>query len=197
MTVRGVHRIIGITMLLPFVGWAITGFIFFVKPGYGGAYESLSVKTYPLEQPLQIAPQPDWREFRVLKTILGVHVLVRTESGWQHLVPDTLAAAPPPTDAQIQTLVTDAFTTHADRYGRIRQVTGTSVETDTGARITLDWNRLSLAQRGRDTERIDALYRVHYLQWTGSPVIDKVLGFVGLTMIIVLTLLGARLAFRR
>jgi hypothetical protein len=197
MTVRRVHRIVGITMLLPFVGWAITGLIFFVKPGYGGAYEGLSVKTYPLEQPLEIVPQPDWREFRVLRTILGTHLLVRTESGWRHLQPDTLAAAPPPGEAQIQALVADAFTAHAERYGRISRVSGTAVETDTGARVTVDWNRLSLAQRGRDTDRIDAIYRVHYLQWTGSSAIDKVLGFIGLAMVIMLTALGARLAFQR
>ena len=36
MTIRRVHRMIGVTMLLPFVGWAMTGFIFFVKPGLRG-----------------------------------------------------------------------------------------------------------------------------------------------------------------
>ena len=63
--------------------------------------------------------------------------------------------------------------------------------------VTFDWNRLSLQQRGRDTDRIDLLYKVHYLQWTGQKTADKVLGLAGLTLLIVLTLLGARLAFRR
>jgi hypothetical protein len=197
MTVRRIHRVIGITMLLPFLGWASTGFIFFIKPGYGGAYDALAVKTYDLDPALVVVPQPGWQEFRVLKTILGTHVLARTETGWKHLRPETFDAAPPPSDAQIQALVADAMTAHAERYGSIRRITGNAVETSTGARVTLDWNRLSLAQRGRDTDRIDALYRVHYLQWTGSPHIDKVLGFMGLTLLVALTVLGARLAFGR
>ena len=49
MTLRKLHRLVGIVMLLPFVGWAITGAIFFIKPGYGGAYEALAIKTYPIE----------------------------------------------------------------------------------------------------------------------------------------------------
>ena len=40
------------------------------------------------------------------------------------------------------------------------------------------------------------MYRVHYLQWTGVGALDKVLGFAGLTMMIALTALGARLALR-
>lgn len=197
MTVRRLHRIIGIAMLLPFVGWAITGFIFFVKPGYADAYESLAVKTYPLEQPLTIAPRPEWRELRVVRTILGTHLLARTDSGWAHLDSATLRPAAPPDDAKMRTLMGDTLADNAARYGRVVSVQGTSVETDTGARVTLDWNRLQLQQRGRDTDRIDALYRVHYLQWTGVASVDRILGFVGLTLLLVLTAVGARLAFRR
>jgi uncharacterized iron-regulated membrane protein len=42
MRVRNLHRIIGIALLLPFFGWAITGMVFFIKPGYAGAYEILT-----------------------------------------------------------------------------------------------------------------------------------------------------------
>ncbi len=57
--------------------------------------------------------------------------------------------------------------------------------------------RLSLRQRGRDTERIDLLYRIHYLQWTGIPNLDRLLGALALTFVLALTLLGLRLALRR
>jgi len=60
--------------------------------------------------------------------------------------------------------------------------------------VRLDWNRLSLQQRGSDTALIDALYRVHYLQWTGVAALDQILGLLGLGLLIVMTLLGARLA---
>jgi hypothetical protein len=196
MTVRRLHRLIGITLLLPFLGWAVTGFVFFIKPGYGSAYEALSVKTYPLDQPLAVQGQSGWLEVRVVKTILGTHLLVRTTEGWRHLQPETFAPAADITEAQLRTLVTDALTAHPDRYGTVTRVSGNTVETSTGARVTLDWNRLALQQRGHDTDRIDALYRVHYLQWTGLPAVDKVLGLVGLSLLIALTALGARLAFR-
>ena len=42
MRARILHRIIGIALLLPFFGWAITGMVFFIKPGYAGAYEILT-----------------------------------------------------------------------------------------------------------------------------------------------------------
>ena len=197
MTVRRLHRAIGIAMLLPLVGWALTGFVFFIKPGYGGAYESLAVKTYPLDEPMNIPPHPEWREVRLLKTIVGTHLLVRSDAGWSHLDARTLQPTAPPAEATIRALVADAIASRTERYGRVARITGNAVETDTGARITLDWTRLSLMQRGRDTDRIDALYRVHYLQWTGSAAIDKVLGFLGLTMVIALSLVGARLAIRR
>jgi hypothetical protein len=49
---------------------------------------------------------------------------------------------------------------------------------------------MSLQQKGRDTDRIDRLYRIHYLQWTGVKSIDRVVGFVGDCLALVLTSLG-------
>ena len=80
-------------MLLPLVGWCVTGFVFFIKPGYEGAYELLQPKTYPLDGPLAITPDPSWLELRYLKTIIGNHLLVRTAQGWLALplAPPSLA----------------------------------------------------------------------------------------------------------
>ena len=72
-----------------------------------------------------------------------------------------------------------------------------TVTTDTGVVVTVDWNRMSLQQTGKDTKRIDTLYRLHYLQWTGIKSIDRILGVTGITLVLVLTGLGACLAFRR
>jgi len=46
------HKIIGLVLILPMLGWTFTGLIFFIKPGYKGAYEQLALKTYPLEKNL-------------------------------------------------------------------------------------------------------------------------------------------------
>ena len=204
MTSRRLHRIVGVLLMLPMIGWALTGFVFFVKPGYGGAYEMLAVKTYPLEgaAPIGLGPATQaelrsWLEYRVLKTVLGDHLLVRTPAGWQQLDPTTLQPRPMPQVDAVRELVADAFSANPQRYGRISQVTDNVVITSTGVEVTLDWNGLGLQQRGRDTDRIDRLYKVHYLQWTGVKQIDRVLGLAGLSLVVVLTLLGASLAFRQ
>jgi hypothetical protein len=183
-------------MLLPFIGWAITGAIFFIKPGYGAAYEAIAVKSYPLESVVTLPSNPAWLEVRFLKTVLGEHLLVRTSSGWKHLDPKTLDERPAPAEPELRVLMTDAFTANPERYGHIVSVDATSVITDTGARVTLNWTRLALSQRGRDTDRIDGIYKIHYLQWTGNEGVDKVLGAVGLVLILVLSALGVSLLVR-
>lgn len=99
------HRLLGIVLLLPMLGWAGTGLVFFVKPGYDAAYGELKVRDVP---PAGTRP-----------------------------------AAP---------------------------------------------------ERG---PLVDALYRAHYLQWTGYRFLDRVLGVAGLAALVTLTALGARLAFGR
>lgn len=196
MTTRGVHRVLGLVMLLPLAGWAVTGAIFFIKPGYAGAYEPLSVKTYRLDTSLAVDGNALWREARFVKTILGEHLLVRTTNGWRHLNPRSLDERPVPAERELRELIADAFSANPARYGQIVSMAGNVATTNTGVRVTLDWNRLSLSQRGPDTDRIDALYKIHYLQWTGIAAVDKVLGAVGLALILVLSGLGARLFFR-
>ena len=197
MKTRSLHRILGLVMLLPLTGWAITGAAFFIKPGYAGAYEMLQVKTYPLEANITVQADPSWIEVRLLKTIIGEHLLVRTTSGWLHLEPFTMRPQTEPSAEEIHALVTDAFSTNPSRYGQISTIEGTTVTTDTGIRIELDWSRLALTQRGKDTDRIDLLYKIHYLQWTGVKTIDKVLGALGIILVILLSGLGARLFFNK
>ncbi len=197
MTTRSLHRVIGLVMLLPLVGWAVTGAIFFLKPGYSGAYELLQVKTYPLEGKIAAQTDPSWVEARFVKTILGEHLLVRTARGWTHLDPRNLQPMPEPSVDDISALVTDAFSLNPERYGQLASINGNNITTSTGVRIELDWNRLALSQAGKDTERIDALYKIHYLQWTGVKSVDTVLGALGVLLVLTLSLLGARLFFTR
>ncbi len=184
-------------MLLPLLAWAITGAIFFIKPGYGGAYESLVIRTYPLTTTVSVPPSADLREVRFVKTVLGDHLIARWASGWSQLDPVTLQTRPAPTEADIRALLADAFTANPARYGEFSSVDGSTITTSTGVTITLDWNRLSLSQRGRDTDRIDAIYRVHYLQWTGIESVDKILGGLGLFFLVALSAFGVRLLVRR
>jgi len=197
MTTRTLHRVIGIILLIPFVCWALTGLVFFIKPGYAGAYEVLTPKLYPLNNQLHVSEEPNWLEVRYLRTILGDHLLVRTESGWMNLNPNDKRPWRAATEEETRKLVQDAISVNPNRYGHVVLVNGDTVTTDTGVAITIDWNRMSLQQTGKDTKRIDSLYRIHYLQWTGVKSIDRIVGFVGITLVLVLTGLGACLAFRR
>src|SRR6476620_3873136 len=164
MRTRSVHRVIGIVLLIPFVCWAITGLVFFVKPGYSGAYEVLTPRWYLINKPIVISEEPNWLEVRYLRTILGDHLLVRTESGWMNLNPNDKRPRPTATDEETRKLVQDAFSSNLQRYGQIVSINGNSVTTSTGVVVTIDWNRMSLQQTGNDTKWIDRLYRVHYLQ---------------------------------
>lgn len=197
MRARTLHRIIGIVLLLPFFGWALTGFIFFLKPGYEGAYELLSPKFYPLTSQAAVTPQPDWLEMRQVRTVLGDHLLVKTASGWSNLDPTTQQPRNPPSETELQSLLKEAFVVNPQRYGEIASVNGLTVSTSTGVEVTLDWKRMSLQQKGKDTDRIDWLYRIHYLQWTGYKTFDRVVGMTGIILVLSLTSLGLWLALRR
>src|SRR5262245_45672100 len=167
MRARKLHRIIGIILLIPMVCWALTGLVFFFRPGYAGAYEVLTPKLYPINNQLQISEEKNWLEVRYLRTILGDHLLVRTESGWTSLNLNDKQPRSVPGEEETRKLVQDAFTVNPERYGQIVSVHGDTVNTSTGIVVTVDWNRMSLQQTGRDTNHIDSLYRIHYLQWTG------------------------------
>jgi hypothetical protein len=197
MRVRVFHRIIGIVLLLPFFGWAVTGIIFLIKPGYEGAYEVLSLKTYPLDGAVPVRPDPAWPEFRYFRTVLGDHLVARTDSGWLHLNPADGKPRGAPAGDEIRLLLEDAFSANTCRYGSVSAVSGDTAVTDTGVKITMDWKRLYLQQRGRDTERIDLLYKVHYLQWTGFRSADRIIGLIGIVLVLALTILGAALAIKR
>lgn len=195
ITTRSLHRVIGLVMLLPFIGWALTGAFFFLKPGYAGAYEILQVKTYPIENNIALQPDPSWTEIRLIKTALGEHLLAKTAKGWINLDPQTRTPKPEPSADDLEALLVDAFSSNPGRYGKVVSISGRRATTDTGVQIQLDWNRLSLSQTGKDTDRIDALYKIHYLQWTGIAGVDKILGALGLVLVLGLSLLGARLFF--
>lgn len=196
LKIRTLHRRLGLVMLLPLLGWAATGLIFFLKPGYDGAYEMLPIKTYPLTEQFAFTPDASWLEVRCLKTVLGNHLLVRTTRGWQHLDAATLKPREKPSAEDIRQLLHDAFTQNPARYGQVSSLTELSALTSTNIQVSLDWQRLSLQQKGPDTERIDRLYKIHYLQWTGVKWLDRVLGMTGLVLVTALSLLGIWLRYR-
>ena len=194
---RKFHKIIGLIMVLPFIAWTITGIFFFVKPGYKEAYQALEVKTYSLQTAISVQPRSDWLAFEWRRSILGDHLLVKTDAGWQQLDPITLDNRDLPTQKEVELLVNDAMTTDKSRYGKIISIKDNQIMTENDVAINLNWQRLSLSQKGRDTDFINQMYKIHYLQWTGVDSIDRIMGVVGLAMVLMLALIGVKLAFAR
>ncbi len=191
---RKVHRLFGALLLLPFLGWASTAMIFFLKPGYGPAYEIPAVLTYPLGPCEPVRLEPGLVEARLLRTVLGVHLLARDEQGWRHL---HLDGTPwPYADVQARRLLDDTFA-NRPRYGRVAEIAAGEARTETGIRLHLDWNQLSVYQEGPDTDRLQWAYRIHYLQFTGFKAFDRVVGLLGLCILLALAFTGARLLFKR
>ncbi len=190
MNLRKTHKIVGVVLAIPLLGWALTGIVFLTKPGYAGAYEQLAITTYPLVQTFSLKPLVNWHEARLVRTVLGYHLLLAGNGRTAHLDPQSFEARPLPTDADIKRLVYDAIGANSQRYGEIVAVDGGMVTTSTGVEIKLDWPNLSLAQAGRDTRLIDALYKIHYLQWSGRSFPDALLGVAGIVLLLSLTGLG-------
>jgi hypothetical protein len=193
MTSRKVHRLIGLILILPMFGWTITGVIFFIKPGYKGAYEQLTLKTYPLDTKLAINPDENWSEVKLIKTILGHHLLVKSSGKNEHLDPFTLKAKEMPTSSQYKLLLEDALLKNKERYGDVTSIVGKDASTSTGIEIKLDWVNLRLSQQGNDTKLINILYKTHYLQWSPFKFFNLILGVLGLFLLLTLTILGIRL----
>ncbi len=191
------HRLIGIILLLPFLAWSATGVFFLVRPGFAEAYERIPVRQYSLSQNLPVALQPDWRELRYFRSVLGEHLVVQTEAGWQHLHGDTGQPWPLPNATDLTRLLEDAFSFNPDRYGNIVTFDGNQARTDTGVNVNIAWDTLSISQNGRDSRWIDRIYSIHYLEWTGYYWTDRILGLGGLALLIYMTYTGALLAFGR
>ncbi len=193
---KQLHKYLGWLMLLPFIAWAITGVFFFIKPGYQEAYASLAVKQYPLQQSYYMAGNPNWQEVRLLRSVLGDHLLVKANDKWQQLDPHSLTPIAKPSQSQVRKLVEDAMQSNPERYGDIASIDGLNITTTTDVRITLNWQQMSLYQQGEDTDFINQMYQIHYLQWTGIKPVDKVLGIVGLGLVLLLAGVGLWLSLR-
>jgi len=184
-------------MLLPFIAWAVTGVFFFFKPGYDKAYQPLTIKTYPTVRQVKFPEDNNWLEVRQFKTVLGEHLLVNDSQSWQQLSIVDFTTLDTLTKQQITLLIEDAISEERQRYGNIISVNELVATTDTGVEITLAWPQMTLRQVGQDTQFINTMYNIHYLRWTGVESLDKVLGVIGLALVVILAVIGTVLTFKR
>jgi hypothetical protein len=190
MKIENVHKKIGIVMLIPLLLWAVTGLVFLTKPGYEDAYIQLEPKHYKIEREVRLPQASQWNQVKILRTILGYHLIVSNDGQWIHLDPFTFNERPHPTKDEMAVLINDAISTNKKRFGNIVEIEENIVTTDTDVQITLEWHTLKLHQSGRDTRLINTLYKIHYLQWLGSPTLDKIFGVIGLVGLVALTIFG-------
>ena len=196
MITRKQHRLLGGILLLPFIAWSLTGIFFLVRPAYEQAYSVLLPKAYAADE-VNISAEPQWQEMRLLKTVLGQHLLVKQEGRWQQLDPDSLEVRAAPIEEDLTKFVEDAISQDTQRYGELLPGESYPFYTSTGVTITVNWDSLSLYQQGADTRWIDRIYSSHYLQWTGIALVDTILGVAGLFLLLLMTITGSAMLLRR
>lgn len=193
MKSKRIHRIIGLLLVLPVVGWTFTGIVFFIKPGYQAAYDQLSVKTYPLDKSFVIPESKEWTEVRLLKTIIGYHLLVKTDNGFHHLDPITFQPKEIPKASELISLFNDSFSHKPERYGDVITSDDFKAKTSKGVEVSLNWEQLTMWQKGEDTKLINTLYKIHYLQWTPFKELNQYMGIIGLILLMTLTVFGLKI----
>lgn len=192
-----VHRWLAIVLAVLLVVWSLTGLLFHLKPGWGRAYDMLSVERHdrPLAletlQPVAAIHTVDGApiiKLELFDSAKGPLYRARTQTG------SALFDARTGTQLLLSQedawlLATDAISRSSERaaYGEPAE---TSVTNDTiklvmsgGPVLLVGRNDARISQRGSDTDRIDWLYRIHYLQWTGNHTVDRVLAIAGLLLI--------------
>lgn len=196
------HRLIGLILLLPLLTWTFTGFVFYFKPGYGNAYHQLAIQSYPITHALSIEPSvfkvytnnEPWLDTRIVHSILGIHLLVRTNDSQYHFNYNTQKPWHADKNLEIRKLIQDACDTKSKRYGKIIQLDELTATTDTQVEITLDWSTLKLRQKGRDSRIINKIYDFHYLRLTPYAFLNKIIVLIALVGLIVLSGLGLALS---
>jgi hypothetical protein len=216
MSWAGIHRrfAIGLAVLLGI--WTVTGLLFHLKPGWDRAYDMLGVerRDVPLATPtasiadVQKEVALPISKLELFDTAIGPLYRVSHKMGADLVDARTGRRRSPLDEAAVRTLVGDAISrsTHAADYGEIERVAmaddlnggnPTRVEMSSGITVEISVRNARISQRGSDTDRIDWLYRIHYLQWTGHKSIDRVLSILGLLLVWAVVIPGLVLLKRR
>lgn len=200
---RRVHRWLAIVLVIPLVIWSITGLLFHLKPGWSRAYDMLDPER-PAEVHLDKLVLPEGvTHVEVFSTAIGPLARVTTPKGDELYDAATGTKRSPLAIDAAQALAVDAIgrSHFASAYGSATRVTSTettvTLELADGPVVEVGRNDGRLSQRGPDTDRIDWLYRIHYLQLTGNKTFDKILALAGLLLIWLVLIPGVVLFVRR
>jgi len=202
---RRVHRWLAIVLVIPLIVWSITGLLFHLKPGWSRAYDLLDAErpgAVHLDKVATALGDAAVTHVELFDTAIGPLARVATAKGDElYDAASGTKRSPLPIDAA-RALAVDAVarSPHAAEYGALARVSSTDTTVTleyAGATVGVGRNDARITQRGHDTDRIDWLYRIHYLQWTGNPTLDKLLGLAGLVLIWLVLIPGVVLFVRR
>ena len=203
-----VHRYLALVLVVPLIVWSATGLLFHLKPGWSRAYDMLDA-----EQPLtstEVTPLstvtatvPDVQRVELFGTVIGPLYRLSTKTGTTLVDATTGAKRSPLTEADARSLASDAVV-HSREKAAYGEIAKTEVRADVvrftfsrGPIVEIGREDARISQHGADTDRINWLYRIHYLQWTGKKTLDRVLAGVGLALIWLVMIPGLVLAWRR
>ncbi len=202
-----VHRWLAIVLVVLLAVWSVTGLLFHLKPGWSRAYDMLSAERGgPLHPGKLVALATIGDEvtgLELIDTALGPLYRVTTPAGGSLVDASTGLRRSPLSEADARTLALDAVarSRHQAAYGELATITAHgevwSLRFTGGQTIELGTTDARISQRGSDTERIDWLYRIHYLQWTGNKTIDRAFAMFGLALIWAVIVPGLVLFVRR
>ncbi len=191
VSARALHRLAGAGLVLPLFLWMGTGLLFHVKPGWDEAYEPLSAPP-PGPPPWErVVFSPAAVKARGLLDAGPVALAVHPAGlvAWfgrregRAAAVDGTSGDPIPTAtegvARAYALAAITASRHAASYGTIvsaqpdvhhSTLTGTEGPaflflTSGGKRVLVDRVTGEVSQSGSLNDRIDLLYRIHYLQW--------------------------------
>jgi hypothetical protein len=219
-----VHRAAGLLLVAPLLLWIATGLLFHVKPGWDAAYETLAAPPpgpLPWERvvfspamlearglldpgPVALAPHPSGL-VAVYGRRAGLPAAVDGTSG------EPIPAAPEES-ARAFALAAIGASRHAGRYGAIlpgaeaavhrSALTGADdpaflFRTAGGHRLLVDRVTGEVSQESALRDRIELLYRVHYLQWTPWGPFNAALVVAASLLVLLLAGSGIRLLLAR
>jgi hypothetical protein len=221
---RGLHRFLGLSLVLPLVLWTATGLLFHVKHRYAEAYETLRVP---------MPPTPDLSTFTVppaRATAGGVfdrdcvpRFAIRPDGrgGWfgkkngrgvavDAASGDLLAEAPEKISLEWAKAAV-AVSPHAARYGKVEFLSSSKrsspltlsndpsldLSFSGGKTVTVDRLTGEIVQSGALNDWIDLTYRVHFLQWTPWKPVNVALEVFSIPLVLGLAVSGLLMAFRR
>ncbi len=201
------HRWLAMVLVVLLAVWSVTGLLFHLKPGWSRAYDLLSVERGGALHPGKLVALATIGDevtgLELIDTALGPLYRVTTQAGGSLVDASTGQRRSPLSEPDARTLALDAVrrSPHRAAYGDVASITsrGELFELAFAGGQTVELSRgdARLSQRGPDTDRIDWLYRIHYLQWTGNKTIDRVLAMFGLGLIWAVIIPGLVLFVRR